>query len=259
MKAERRHELKESSLTHAAGDAWGYMKRHGRAISWAVLIAAVIVAGSMWFIRYRRSAQQLLQQEFDQLMTARPGALPENYFGRLKEMATQDDDERKAALANVRLGDEYRRLLRDGLRGPSGEDPAEAAGQHYRRVLDGYGDYPVAVGGARYGLGRLAEARADRQAAVEQYDAVLAMESLRGTAVRALAEQAKSDLDELDVTVEMVPEKPKPPEPADDAENETEDDSDGESEDESGGEADADEGAGASGPDGPDGEGEDAD
>ncbi len=251
MKAERRHELKESSLTHAAGDAWDYIKRHSRAISWAVLIAAVIVAGSLWFIRYRRSAQQLLQQEFDQLMTARPGALPENYFGRLKEMAAQDDDERKAALANVRLGDEYRRLLRDGLRGPSGEDPAEAARQHYRRVVDAYGEYPVAVGGARYGLGRLAEAQADRQAAVEQYDAVLATESLKGTAVRALAEQAKSDLDELDVVVEMVAVKPKPPEPEDDDESETADESEGE--------ADGDDGAGASGPDGADGEGEDAD
>ncbi len=56
MKAERRHELKESDLAHALTVARNYLDENGRQIGIAaIVVVAVILAGALW-VRSRAAA-----------------------------------------------------------------------------------------------------------------------------------------------------------------------------------------------------------
>ncbi|MBS3733710.1 MAG: hypothetical protein KGY99_02175 [Phycisphaerae bacterium] len=204
MKADRRHELRENSLTRAVRDGRAYLKQHGRKISWIVLAVALVVAVTMLFVQNYRRRHAELQQRFDGLLVRPVASRDATWLAKMQELAEQDDDERIAALACVKVGDAYRR------RGRADDAPdADAAAQrYYRRVLSQYGDRTVAAGQARYGLGCLAEARGEAQAAADFYEQVTGDAALAGTAVAAMAEEAAAGLDDAAVEITMVARKP---------------------------------------------------
>jgi len=203
MKTQRRHELHENVLGNELRQVAEFIKKHGNAIAWGVLIIALIV----FVIVYARSrAQQKtarLHLQYDQATTD-PTLTPDDRVRLLEELLHQDDEEAIAAMVAIDLGDEFaRRMI---LAGPE-EDPAEwkrlsekAAG-YYWQVLDRFADQRAAIAKAHLGLAKLAETRRDFDTARTEYQTILKMVDLTGQPV---LQQAEEDLKKLDLLVESV-------------------------------------------------------
>ncbi len=203
MKSKRRHELQHNVLDAELGKIIGFLKRRGGQILWAIIAAGAIIALVVLINNWTAKKGLQRQREFTRLRSD-PTLTAEARVEGLTRLASASDD-RVAAMAWIQLGNQYVGRITLG-RGniPQGEltDLADQAEQAYRRVLAEFADRPMQVAQAHLGLGRLAEARGDAQAARQGYQAVLAMIDMAGHPVGL---QAREGLAILQASPGKVP------------------------------------------------------
>jgi len=203
MKSKRRHELQHNVLDAELGRIIDFLKRRGGQILWAIIAAAAIIALVVLINNWTAKKALQRQREFTRLRSD-PTLTAEARMEGLTRLASASDD-RVAAMAWVQLGSQYvGRMVLGGGNVPQGELPdlADQAEQAYRRVLTEFSDRPMQVAQAHLGLGRLAEARGDAQAARQEYQAVLAMIDMAGHPVGL---QARESLAILEASPGKVP------------------------------------------------------
>ena len=216
MKSQRRHELHENALAAEFAKVSEFFRRHGTKMTWGVLIVVLILFVVVYARSKSRQTAGRLQGQFDKAMTD-PKLSGDERVSLLESLAAQRDDQTKAALAMVELGDEYARRMTAA--GPT-NDPADwkrladRAAAYYRRVVNEYGDERLAAGRAHLGLAKLAESQRDIDVARNEYQAVLRYTELAGHPVVLLAEKGLQDLTLLAAPVEMASTAPAETQPA---------------------------------------------
>jgi len=207
MKSQRRHELQENALIAELGRIVQALRKRGNLIAWGVLIAALVAMIAVFAWKKSRQAEIELQAKFDRVMAPDTALSDEDRLAGLRELAEQDDDEVKAALATVELGDIYARRM--VVAGPKA-DPAQwkrladkAAG-YYREVISRFADQNLPLAKAHLGLAKLAESQQDFETAKAEYQAVLKLTALTGQPVMRRAERGMQQLDMLSSPVRMA-------------------------------------------------------
>lgn len=205
MKSKRRHELQENVLSGELAGIVTFLKNHGVKIVWAVLIVAGIILAT--YMVYNRSVgkKQRLQSEFDRAISD-TRTTPDERVELLKGLAGQDDDERIAAEACIRLGDEYlRRMMIAGTSDPQERKSlGDEAARWYNEVIQRLSGRRLQLAKAHLGLGRLAGNRGDVETARSQYDAVIRMTDLSGQPVVQRASSSIQKLGQIDQPVPMA-------------------------------------------------------
>jgi len=207
MKSQRRHELQENTLIAELGKMVDVLRKRGNLVGWGVLIAALIAMIAVFAWKKSRQGDIELQRKFDRVMPLKSALSAEERLEGLKELAEQDDDEVKAALATVELGDVYARRM--VVAGPNA-DPAQwkrladqAAG-YYREAINRFGEQDLPLAKAHLGLAKLAESQQDFETAKAEYQAVLKLTALTGQPVMQQAERGMQQLETLSSPVQMA-------------------------------------------------------
>lgn len=215
MKSKRRHELQHNVLDAELATIIGFFRKRGRYFLVGALAVAVVGFVVYRVVTSRRDARQQGEATFYRGMTS--PADSKDRIDALKELAEQGGDEGIKALATVAVGDGYSNLLaadRPQLDAAEREDLAARARQWYRKAIDRFGDHPLAVAKARYGLAKLAEERGEFDEAESQYGKIRQMEAtLRGQPIVMFAQQGLLRLNSIRGPVRMATTAPAPPEP----------------------------------------------
>jgi len=206
MKAQRRHDLRQSDLAKAIKQAPSFWQQSGG--RYLLLLIAVLVV--VILIRYRISSnRQAAQQAIDSLSVARsliselrsprmvmmtqlapPGEVTmrrrqiySEANNAIGEATRLSDDRTVAAEALVARGDLCWALATlpevpgaSTQPGAQVRDPRELisnAAEAYRAVVDNYSDIKHSLIAARFGLAAIAENQANWDAARQQYEAII--------------------------------------------------------------------------------------
>jgi len=207
MKTERRHELKHNSLDAELVKVLDYLKKHAKGISLTILgiVAAISVATVV--IRNRAHAISAPRAHYDHLKTlniftteGRTAALK-----GFEELADQDGNEQVAALACVEAGDICVRQQMTGDPAPGSRDRAR---KHYQRVVNEFGDFPLATGRAYLGLARLAEGDGKFAAAREHYQRVVGLGARTSVLAVNAAKKGLAALSDLEKPIRLATTRP---------------------------------------------------
>jgi hypothetical protein len=189
MKAGRRHELQTNILSVKLARFADFARRHSNHIAWGVLGVAVVVLG-IYFIYQRQSAKA----DERQMLLDRCMADPQGNIKDLESLAGQTSDKQIAALSCVALGDVHARRALLARTEAERSGAMDEATRWYRKTIDEFGKYPVAVGKARFGLAKIYEGQRKWSAAESEYQEIRRMTALSGYPVLAFAEEALTTL-----------------------------------------------------------------
>ncbi len=210
MKSRRRHELQQNVLDAELGKVVGFFKKRGSWIAWGVLIAALIVFLVVYVRGRGRREIEKLQARYDQLMSVqfRPGVDIAEILAGFKALVDQDDDERIAALACVRVANMYAASSRSASQRTGSEwlTFVAQAEKYYHRAIENFPDERLAVAEAHLGLAKLAESRTppNLNAARNQYQAIIKVPQLAGYPVMREAQRSLAALDALGEPIPMA-------------------------------------------------------
>lgn len=155
MKAERRHELKESDLGHTLTAARSYLDRNGRQIGIAVIVVAAVIAAIAFGVRSRAAAIEDVwrrkgQLSFENLKVGRES------LNALATMTQAVTDERFVFASLMEQGQQALRLAQR-VEVPPDFELNEQAGRAFEELLKFSGDNPLAIGIAYSGLATVEE------------------------------------------------------------------------------------------------------
>lgn len=203
MKSQRRHELQLNTLSIELTRVLEFLKKNGNYIAWGALGVALVAFIVVWYVNKQSAAEALEATKFHRnvgLARQSSQGLPQEHLEELKSIASGDSNPRRAALANVEVGDYYAQQLAAGwlklsdVEKQSNRGDAQAA---YQKVLDSYPNQELAVAKAHYGLGKLDEEFGQLDAARDEYQKVRDATGLVGQPVVLMAEESLMRLAQL--------------------------------------------------------------
>lgn len=217
MKSKRRHELQHNVLDAELGKVIAFIKRRGTHLAGGLLIVAVVVFVVVSLARSKRGDDEQRQTQFHQALEMGPGnRLDEKRRLEIfKSLTLQTSDKKLASLACVAAGDVYATMLAVGrmqMSDAEAREHADQAAEWYNKVIAEFGDHPVAVAKAHFGLAKLAENRGDLDAAREEYETIGLMEApLAGQPLQLFARAGLNSIDDLAELVRMASTAPADP------------------------------------------------
>lgn len=190
-------------MRHAAAEAMDFARRHRVRLAWGALAVVVLIFGAVYLVNARRAEADTVQLEYDALMN--PNA--PDWLKRARELAEQSTVDWIAADMSVQVGNA---LLRRYAEGTAGADALDEAERHFLGVVENHAEQRLFLAKALLGLGRVGECRKDAEAAETRYDAVLAMDDMKGYPVWLAAKRAREEIGESAEPVVMAAKKPAP-------------------------------------------------
>jgi hypothetical protein len=236
MKSEHRHELKHNDLAQSLMTFQDYLKHYGGRVALGVVIGVLIIvlifqrrssarkneiklSGDLGFAREQidrlKPVEMLGQQRF--------GAKP-SQMGNVRQILQEVREKAEPAMQSeaLILQGELAWTLANFPVGPGvdpsykpDQEPAEflkQARDAYQQVVGQFGDQPIKVAIARFGLAAVAEAERNFDEARKQYEAVKSMPNAWDRH-KAHADDRLRNLEQLTkpVLIGQVPDKPEPP------------------------------------------------
>ncbi|MCD4824302.1 MAG: hypothetical protein K8S55_06825 [Phycisphaerae bacterium] len=197
MKSQRRHELQHNTLDAELSRIGSFFKRNAIRLSWVVLIIAIVALGWVFLNRHADAQQAEVQGEFDRFKSQAtlPGPVSDEVINGLRQLSGQDTNERIAAGSLLELGRIFANMVLNAPDKKQRDDALSQSRKNYEKIVSEYGKYPVLVGTAKLGLGKLAENQGDFKAARKYYQAVMKMSELEGYPVLAQARDADKKLE----------------------------------------------------------------
>jgi hypothetical protein len=237
MKSEHRHELKTNDLAKSLITFQDYLKHYGGRVAVGVVIAVLLVvlifqrrasarknelklSGDLGFAREQierlRPTEMFGQQRFG----AKPSQMGNvrQILQEVREKAPESGMQSEALI----LQGELAWTLANFPVGPGidpsykpEQEPAELLKQArdaYQQVVSQFGDQPIKVATARFGLAAVAEAERNFDEARKQYEAIKSMPD-GWPRYKAVADDRLRNLEQLakPVLIGQVPDKPEPP------------------------------------------------
>lgn len=155
MKTQRRHELKESDLSHALDVARTYVDEHGKRIALAIVVVGAVVIGTALSVRSQGAAiedhwRQKDELRFDDVEIGRES------LDVLANLIDTSRDEQFLLTGLIDLGQQALRLAGQ-VDVPPDREFNDTARDAFEQLLGRFGDNPLAVGVAHLGLATVEE------------------------------------------------------------------------------------------------------
>lgn len=155
MKAQRRHELKESDLGHTLEVARKYLDENSKSIGIVVIIVAAVVAAVAFGVRSRAAAIEDVWRRRGQLSFENPEIGKES-LESLATMTLGVSDEQFVLTSLLEQGQQALRLAQE-VAVPPDREMNNKARQAFEELLGRFQDNPLAVGVAHIGLATVEE------------------------------------------------------------------------------------------------------
>ncbi len=210
MKAERRHELRESDLEHWLHSAKSFLNEQGRYVVLAIVAVAAVVVGTSMAVGSRTASQERAWQkrralDFTSVETARE-SLP-----TLMVLSTESTDQTFAMSGLLEVGMQALKFAQT-VDSPPDHELNELARQAFNTVLDRFVDVPFAIGAAHAGLATVAENDfigmgdgSQKQKAKKHLQAILDDAALATLPYHSIAEERMASLDATFTRVKLAP------------------------------------------------------
>jgi hypothetical protein len=214
MRADRRHELKESDLVHALETGRTYFKKHGAQVGTVVFIVVAVVLVTSIVIRSRAATAEGLWRRRNTLsFDADTG---KESMEQLKLLVQESDDQAFVLASLIDLGSHGLRLAAQ-VEDPPDAELNETAREAYESMLSRFGANPLAFGVAHAGLATVEENSfvldgdpIHKERAREHLSAIMDNAALHTTPFYRLARDRRDALDAVFKPVAFAP--PLPPE-----------------------------------------------
>jgi len=212
MKAERRHELKESDLAHALERGGNYLKQNGGRIGLLVIvvIGAVVVGNVVIQARENAVASNWSARLETSLTDAPEGEVPQR-MESLLALASESTDPEFTMSTLVEVGREGLRLAIADKEVPD-QSLLDVSRQAFERLLADFSHTPVAAGAAHFGLAAIEENEftldgdiSHKTRAREHLQAILDDESMHRLPIYQLALDRMERLDTIFTQVVFAP------------------------------------------------------
>ena len=150
MKAERRHELKESDLAHIIEQVRGFLTEHGKRLGMIVIAAAVVVAVVGITVRSKATTREeaWLRKNTLRFGTVEAG---KKSLTTLRSMTLQATDDAFVLAGLIDLGRQALQLAQQ-VDDPPDSELNEMARDAFERLLERFPSHPIAFGVAHVGL-----------------------------------------------------------------------------------------------------------
>jgi len=206
LKAQRRHELKESELAKDLGKAGRFIKDNLRSLTMSLVILIAVILLVVVLINRHIESRQAEWRDF-YIRTAVPQMGSAQTRAELQSLAEQTSQDDLAAWIYVRIGDlatvewSGRQYELSSAQSAALQREAKTA---FETVITRYGDHVRAVAKAHLGLGRLAESTGDIEGARAAYQVAADLQSQGAGLVAAEALRRQAQLDTLPAEAPMA-------------------------------------------------------
>lgn len=155
MKAERRHELKESDLIHYMGSARAFFQENARRIGTGVIVAAVVVSGGIFMVRSRSAALEDVWRR-KAMLTFQSLEEGKKALDSLAAMSHDTSDARFLMASLAEQGTQALRLAQETPKPPDRELTRKAR-EAFEQLLSRFPDNPIVLGMSHCGLATVEE------------------------------------------------------------------------------------------------------
>ena len=205
MKSERRHELQQDELAVQIEKVSESVKQNAATIIGVVVAIVALLAGGAWFMNQKAAAKD---QAYQALMTPEAAeADPEAQIAQYRQVAQDNVSPAITVQAWLRIGDTALQYVYRQRSETEAPDPAkhkamldEAEGA-FKKLVSIAGKDLTALGRAHMGLGVVAEARGDFDAARTHYEKVADGKQFEHTGLQTEARYRIDNLDSWNETI----------------------------------------------------------